>query len=179
MAPAKHQKTVSTVLFYTFHCPMTSSHSRFPIFIAYYYLIHTFADSTMRFDSGFDMVPRLGTSMSDTSKWAHFIDQVKFRYRGDPKVELKWNYMLFKAGAHLLLLPFEGHRFLRFSSMVSAGIGDPTEAKQCISTVSHIAQLCVWRPNQVLGRVHRPEWGIRLEPSPRSNQILRQGRSWP
>jgi hypothetical protein len=122
---------------------MTSSHSRFPIFIAYYYLIHTFADSTMRFDSGFDMVPRLGTSMSDTSKWAHFIDQVKFRYRGDPKVELKWNYMLFKAGAHLLLLPFEGHRFLRFSSMVSAGIGDPTEAKQCISTVSHIAQ-CVF-----------------------------------
>jgi hypothetical protein len=91
-------------------------------------------------DSGFDMVPRLGNSLADTKKWNAFLDDVKDCYRQDPKVEVKWNYILFKAGKHMLLLPTEGHKFMRFSSMMSAGIADPKEARDYIKTVSTMAK---------------------------------------
>jgi hypothetical protein len=95
----------------------------------------------MGFDCGFDMVPRLGTSLADTQKWNHFILEIKDCFRGDPKVEKKWNYVLFKCGVHTLLLPTEGHKFLRFSSMVSPDLPDPIAARDYIKKVTMIARM--------------------------------------
>jgi hypothetical protein len=95
----------------------------------------------MGLDSGFDMWPRLGNSLADTKKWSSFLDDVKDYYRQDPNVENKWNYVLFKAGKHILLLPTEGHKFLRFSSIVSADLANPKEARNYIKTVSMMAEI--------------------------------------
>jgi hypothetical protein len=95
----------------------------------------------MGLDSGFDMVPRLGNSLADTKKWTGFVEDVKDYYRQDPKVEIKWNYVLFRAGKHILLLPTEGHKFLRFSSIISADLANPKEARDYIKTVSMIAEM--------------------------------------
>ncbi|PNP85936.1 hypothetical protein FNYG_00992 [Fusarium nygamai] len=65
--------------------------------------------------SGFDMVPRLSSRAEDQQRWDEFIERVMFVYEGDSEVEIKDNYIKFEAGEQLLL-PFEGHKFLRFSS---------------------------------------------------------------
>ncbi|KAF5675151.1 SET domain-containing protein [Fusarium denticulatum] len=65
--------------------------------------------------SGFDMVPRLSSGVRDQQTWDEFIERVMDVYGGDSDVEFKDNYIKFEAGEQLLL-PIEGHKFLRFSS---------------------------------------------------------------
>ncbi|KAF5711077.1 SET domain-containing protein [Fusarium mundagurra] len=65
--------------------------------------------------AGFDMVPRLSSGREDQQTWDEFIERVMIVYEYDSEVEIKANYIKFKAGEQLLL-PFEGHKFLRFSS---------------------------------------------------------------
>ncbi|KAG6285149.1 hypothetical protein E4U46_006143, partial [Claviceps purpurea] len=72
----------------------------------------------MGIDMGFDMVPRLTSQIShweDISKWGAFLDDIKKTYFGDPRVEMKVNHILFQVGERPTL-PFEGSKFLRFSS---------------------------------------------------------------
>ena len=72
----------------------------------------------MGIDAGFDMVPRLSKGAVDRQNWHLFIKRIKEHYENDNQVEVKPNYIVFKAGEHPLL-PFEGHKFLRFSSKIS------------------------------------------------------------
>ena len=87
----------------------------------------------MGIDAGFDMVPRLTSGAEDQHKWKQFIDLVKLFYEDDDLVVFKANYIEFEVGEHPIL-PFEGHKFLRFSSKLTRG------ADGYISGVTRLAQ---------------------------------------
>lgn len=72
----------------------------------------------MGIDAGFDMVPPLSKGAVDRQNWQSFIEFIKGSYKNDDLVEVKPNYIVFKVGEHPML-PFEGYKFLRFSSKVS------------------------------------------------------------
>lgn len=72
----------------------------------------------MGIDAGFDMVPPLSKGTVDQRNWEAFLDIIKTCYDDDPQVEIMPNYIEFKAGEHPTL-PFECHKFLRFSSKIS------------------------------------------------------------
>ena len=92
----------------------------------------------MGIDTGFDMVPRLSKGAVDKQNWQLFIEVIKEHYQNDDLVEIKPNYVLFKAGEHPLL-PFEGHKFLRFSSKTSGSHAKGVE--KYIDTVTRVAQV--------------------------------------
>ena len=92
----------------------------------------------MGIDAGFDMVPRLSKGAVDKQNWQSFIKVIKERYQNDDLVEIKPNYLKFKAGEHPLL-PFEGHKFLRFSSKVSGSLAKGVE--KYIDTVAQVARV--------------------------------------
>lgn len=92
----------------------------------------------MGIDAGFDMVPRLSKGVVDTQNWKSFIKIIKERYQTDDQVEIKPNYIVFKSGEHPLL-PFEGHKFLRFSSKISGSCAKGVE--DYINTVTRIAEV--------------------------------------
>ncbi len=79
--------------------------------------------------TGFDMVPRLSKGAADRQKWQSFIENVKEQYGNDNQVQVKANYIEFNSD---LRLPFEGHKFLRFSSRSldsnAEGAGDYVKA---------------------------------------------------
>ena len=91
----------------------------------------------MGIDAGFDMVPRLTKGVVDRQNWQSFIKVIKERYQNDDQVEVKPNYIVFKAGEHLQL-PLEGHKFLRFSSKISGSHAEGV--KEYIDTVKLIAR---------------------------------------
>jgi hypothetical protein len=93
----------------------------------------------MGYDAGFDMLPRLSKGVVDRHKWDRFIRGVKDRYKDDIQVETKPNYILFKAGEQPIL-PFEGHKFLRFSSKISGSTAATTKVESYIDTVTRIAK---------------------------------------
>lgn len=72
----------------------------------------------MGVDCGFDMVPPLTGLDSDTIRWRAFIEKIKEIFQNDPVVQLQPRFIEFQVGEHPLL-PFEGHKFLRFSSKIS------------------------------------------------------------
>ncbi|KAG5957479.1 hypothetical protein E4U58_005978 [Claviceps cyperi] len=90
----------------------------------------------MGIDMGFDMVPRLTSQWEDISKWGAFLDKIKKGYLNDPRVEVKADHILFQVGERPTL-PFEGSKFLRFSSRVSV---EP-EPEKYIRTVFECAKL--------------------------------------
>lgn len=92
----------------------------------------------MGIEAGFDMVPRLSKGALDRQNWQSFIIFIKECYQDDDLVENTPNYMEFKAGEHPLL-PFEGHKFLRFSSKVSGSHAKGVSGY--IDTVSRVAQI--------------------------------------
>lgn len=93
----------------------------------------------MGIDEGFDMVPPLSKGVVDRHNWDCFIAFIKDHYKDDPNVELKPNYILFKAGEHPML-PYEGHKLLRFSSKVSGSNAAKTGVQKYIDTVTYFAQ---------------------------------------
>ncbi|CZT11988.1 uncharacterized protein RAG0_15988 [Rhynchosporium agropyri] len=93
----------------------------------------------MGIDAGFDMYPRLSKGIVDRQNWGRFIDFIKEYYKDDTQVEIEPNYINFKAGEHPRL-PFEGHKFLRFSSKVSGSTAADTNVDSYIDTVTRIAQ---------------------------------------
>lgn len=93
----------------------------------------------MGIDAGFDMVPCLSRGVVDKHNWDKFIGFIVNHYKDDAQVEIKPNYILFKAGEHPTL-PFEGHKFLRFSSKVSGSTAKATRAESYIDTVTRIAK---------------------------------------
>ena len=93
----------------------------------------------MGIDAGFDMYPRLSKGIVDRQNWGRYIDFIKEYYKDDTQVEIKPNYINFKAGEHPKL-PFEGHKFLRFSSKVSGSTAADTNVDSYIGTVTRIAQ---------------------------------------
>lgn len=103
------------------------------------FLADTSRAANMGVDAGFDMVPRLSRGVVDTSDWDSFISLLKRHYRDDPQVEIKPNYILFKAGEYPML-PFEGHKFLRFSSKVSGKIATETGVENYIDTIKRVAR---------------------------------------
>ena len=92
----------------------------------------------MGIDAGFDMVPRLSKGAVDKQNWQSFIKVIRERYRNDDLVEIKSNHLEFKAGEHPQL-PFEGHKFLRFSSKISGSHAKGVQAY--IDTVTQVAQV--------------------------------------
>jgi hypothetical protein len=92
----------------------------------------------MGIDAGFDMVPRLSKGAVDRQNWQSFIKTIKEHYQNDDLVEVKPNYIAFKAGEHPLL-PFEGHKFLRFSSKISGSHAEGVE--EYIDTVTRVAKV--------------------------------------
>jgi hypothetical protein len=92
----------------------------------------------MGIDAGFDIVPRLSKGAVDRQNWQSFIKCIKEHYHGDDLVEVKPNYIEFKIGEHPLL-PFEGHKFLRFSSKISGRCGKGVE--KYIDTVTRVAKI--------------------------------------
>lgn len=92
----------------------------------------------MGIDAGFDMVPRLSKGAVDKRNWQSFIRIIKEHYQSDELVEIKPNYLKFKAGEHPLL-PFEGHKFLRFSSKTSGS--HAKGVKKYVDTVTRVAQV--------------------------------------
>ncbi|KAF7933477.1 hypothetical protein EAE99_003362 [Botrytis elliptica] len=93
----------------------------------------------MGVDAGFDMYPRLSKGIVDRHNWGRFIELIKEYYKDDTQVEIKPNYIIFKAGEHPQL-PFEGHKFLLFSSKVSGSIAADTNVESYIDTVTGFAQ---------------------------------------
>jgi hypothetical protein len=92
----------------------------------------------MGINAGFDMVPRLSKGAVDRQNWHSFIRIIKERYQNDENVEIKPNYLLFKLGEHPML-PFEGHKFLRFSSKISGSHAKGVE--EYIDRVTRVAQM--------------------------------------
>lgn len=93
----------------------------------------------MGIDAGFDMVPRLSKGAVDKENWQSFIEVIKEKYQNDDLVEVKLNYLEFKVGEHPRL-PFEGHKFLRFSSRISGSHAEG--AVEYIDAVTQAAQAC-------------------------------------
>lgn len=101
----------------------------------------------MGVDAGFDMVPRLSKGAVDRQNWQSFIECIKEKYQNDELVEIKPNYIIFKAGEHPML-PFEGHKFLRFSSKISGsharGVWAYLETVTRIAKVSFGSRVRTW-----------------------------------
>ncbi|KAJ5972148.1 uncharacterized protein N7479_002066 [Penicillium vulpinum] len=85
---------------------------------------------------GFDMVPRLSEGLVHKQNWQKFLNAIKERYQNDDQVEVKPNYIAFKADPDLLL-PFECHKFLRFGAMIPNE--DSSGLRNYIDTVSRVA----------------------------------------
>ncbi len=113
----------------------------------------------MGIDAGFDMVPRLSKGAVDNHNWQSFIKVIKDRYQNDDLVESKPNYLEFKAGEHPLL-PFEGHKFLRFSSKISGSHAEGVE--EYIDTVTRVARVSfgsrVRRWNEIFDQTGFYDW---------------------
>ena len=92
----------------------------------------------MGIDAGFDIIPRLSKGPVDKQIWRSFIKVIKERYQTDNLVEIRPNYLKFKAGEHPLL-PFENHKFLRFSSKISGS--HAKGVKKYIDTVIRVTQV--------------------------------------
>jgi hypothetical protein len=75
----------------------------------------------------------------DRNNWGRFIDFVKEHYNDDLQVEIKPNYINLRAGEHRKL-PFEGHKFLSFSSKISGARTEASGIEQYIDFVTHAAQ---------------------------------------
>ncbi|KAI9779771.1 MAG: hypothetical protein M1816_003350 [Peltula sp. TS41687] len=89
-------------------------------------------------DAAFDMVSRLSKGAVDRQNWQSFIKIIRERYQNNDLVEVKHNSIVFKAGEHPLL-PFESHKFLRFSSKVSGSHAEGVE--EYINTVNRVAKV--------------------------------------
>jgi hypothetical protein len=96
-------------------------------------------DSAMGIDAGFDLVPRLTKSAADTLKWKQFMTIIQIEYEDDDQVQSTDHCVEFHAGEHPKL-PFEGHRFLRFSSKISGRIATETGVERYIRNVVAIAK---------------------------------------
>jgi hypothetical protein len=86
------------------------------------------------------MVPRLSKGPVYQHNWDRFINCIKDRYKDDSQVEVKSNYILFKAGEHPML-PFEGYKFLRFSSKITGGNAATTGIENYIRAVARVAKV--------------------------------------
>ena len=91
----------------------------------------------MGIDAGFDMVPRLCEGAIDKQNWQSFIKAIKEIYQNDDLIEIRTNFLEFKAGEHPKL-PLKGHKFLRFSSKVSGSHARGVE--KYIDTVTRVAR---------------------------------------
>ena len=111
----------------------------FPSLLLRIYSVLRLQSAAMGIDAGFDMNPPLSRGVIDKHNWDTFIGFVKEHYKDDDQVEIKPNYINFKAGEHPKL-PFEGHKFLRFSSKVSGSIARSSGVERYIDTVTRIAQ---------------------------------------
>ncbi|KAL9125402.1 MAG: hypothetical protein Q9217_005387 [Psora testacea] len=85
------------------------------------------------------IIPRLSKRIVGRRNWGRFIDIIKEQYKHNARDEIKPDYIVFKAGEHPIL-PFEGHKFLRFSSKVWGAIAAASEIESYIKTVTLIAK---------------------------------------
>ncbi|CAG1959692.1 unnamed protein product [Fusarium graminearum] len=94
----------------------------------------------MGIDAGFNMVPQLSRTEADHKAWDIFINMVKERYRTDERMKVNSNYIFFNAGEGPIL-PFEGFKFMRFSSnKVSGSTATTTGVWDIIKAVTRIAK---------------------------------------
>ncbi|KAF3318351.1 hypothetical protein TWF173_007769 [Orbilia oligospora] len=95
----------------------------------------------MKTTAGFDLVPKLScTSPEDRKSWNTFISQIRSQYPSNPNVQFKENYILFKhfeAEEHYPMLPYIGHKFLRFSSSINPNPEDNSILNSDFLSVLH------------------------------------------
>lgn len=77
-------------------------------------------------DAGFDMVPPLSASDLDQTAWEIFIEEIRLEFRYDHCVVDRKNYIEFEVGEHPML-PYHGHKCLRFSSKITGTRGSAAE----------------------------------------------------
>ncbi|KAI5456710.1 hypothetical protein BGZ63DRAFT_408854 [Mariannaea sp. PMI_226] len=94
----------------------------------------------MGFDAGFDMVPQLTRTATDSRDWEIFIAFLKEHYRDSKRILIKPNCLLFKVGKHPII-PVEGHKFLHFSSKISGKAALDSGIKDYINTVTQITKI--------------------------------------
>ncbi|KAI1455479.1 SET domain-containing protein [Annulohypoxylon moriforme] len=111
----------------------------------------------MGIDAGFDMVPRLSKEKKDQQAWESFINSIRDYYKDDPQVEIKPHCIEFNAGEHPTL-PFQGHKFLRFSSKVSGRIAESTGVSKYIDMVTRIAKI-FWGSRVQYWNEAADQWG--------------------
>ncbi|TGO92065.1 hypothetical protein BPOR_0011g00160 [Botrytis porri] len=87
--------------------------------------------------TGFDLVPRLSERTEDQKSWECFIQAVKERYKNDNLVEITQNCIVVKVDRDLIL-PFEGHKLLRFCSKISVRHAEGVEDYS--DTITRIAE---------------------------------------
>lgn len=92
----------------------------------------------MGIDAEFDIVPRLSKGAVDKQNWQSFLRLIKEHFQNDDLVEVKPNYLVFKAGEHPRL-PFKGYKFLLFSSKISGSHAKGVE--EYIDTVTRVAKV--------------------------------------
>lgn len=97
----------------------------------------------MGVDAGFDMVPRLSRGAIDRQNWDQFISFIKDYYKDDFQVQVHPNYLEFKVGEHPRL-PFEGHKFLRFSSRIIGDVTDYVDVVRCVARVRFGSRIKPW-----------------------------------
>ena len=129
------------------------------------------AITAMGVDAGFDMVPCLSKGAVDRHNWQSFIKFIKQHYQKDDLVEVKHNCIVFRAGRSYLLLPFEGHKFLRFCSNISGSDGN--KVRDYIEIISRIAQIRFGPRVQAVERRHQQAGISQLArgPETRSNPM--------
>ncbi len=80
----------------------------------------------------------------DKQNWQSSIKVIKECYQNYDLVDIKSNYLSFRAGEHPVL-PFEGHKFLRFSSNISGRHAQGVT--EYIDTITRLAQVILGSRN--------------------------------
>ena len=91
----------------------------------------------MRIDAEFNMVSRLFERAVDKQNWQSFIKIIKEIYQNDDLIEIKTDFLEFKADEHSKL-SMKGHKFLRFSSKISKS--QAKKVKNYIDTITLVAR---------------------------------------
>lgn len=90
----------------------------------------------MNLHVGFHMVPPVSKEIDDRDKWQSFLTEVRQSFYYDGQVEIYLDYIEF-AREKSLRLPFEGHKFFRFSSMINDT--NDSDIRRYIDTITEIA----------------------------------------
>ena len=98
----------------------------------------------MGIDAGFDMISRLSKGAVDRRNWQSFIKTLKERYQN---LEMKPNYLIFKANEHPQLRP---RATSSYASARKVSGSHAKGVKEYIDLVTLVAEVNFWFPGPTL-----------------------------